>query len=63
MSLKGNQFKSNSFKQEESAKAGQKQTISREPKPKADLMPTFDLQNGRLFKIIGLFLLFSRFIS
>jgi S-DNA-T family DNA segregation ATPase FtsK/SpoIIIE len=55
MSLKGNQFKSNSFKQEEPAKAGQKQNVNRASRPKVDLMPTFDLQNGRLFKIIGLF--------
>jgi S-DNA-T family DNA segregation ATPase FtsK/SpoIIIE len=55
MSLKGNQFKSNSFKQEEPAKAGQKPNVSKAPRLKADLMPTFDLQNGRLLKIVGLF--------
>ncbi|MBB2144370.1 DNA translocase FtsK [Pedobacter sp. LMG 31464] len=56
MSVKGNQFRSNSFKQDtEPSKAGQKQTTSKAPRAKADILPSFDLQNGRLFKIIGLF--------
>jgi S-DNA-T family DNA segregation ATPase FtsK/SpoIIIE len=56
MSVKGNQFRSNSFKQDtEPSKAGQKQTTSKAPRAKADILPSFDLQNGRLVKIIGLF--------
>jgi S-DNA-T family DNA segregation ATPase FtsK/SpoIIIE len=56
MSVKGNSFKSNSFKQDtEPAKTGQRQTAARAPRAKVDLMPSFDLQNGRLVKIIGLF--------
>ena len=56
MSVKGNQFKSNSFKQEnEPTRPGQRQTTSRPAQPKPDLLPSFDLQNGRLIKIIGLF--------
>ncbi|RZL46739.1 MAG: DNA translocase FtsK [Pedobacter sp.] len=56
MPVKGNSFKSNSFKQEgEPARAGQKQTTTKAPRAKVDILPTFDLQNGRLFKIIGLF--------
>ncbi|TKC06528.1 DNA translocase FtsK [Pedobacter polaris] len=56
MPVKGNSFKSNSFKQEaEPTRAGQKQTTTKAPRAKIDLLPTFDLQNGRLFKIIGLF--------
>lgn len=52
MSVRGNQFKSNSFKQETDGKSGQK---NRHARPKADILPTFDLRNGRLVKIIGLF--------
>jgi S-DNA-T family DNA segregation ATPase FtsK/SpoIIIE len=55
MSVRGNQFKSNSFKQEEPTRASQKQTAAKSPRTKADLLPTFDLQNGRLIKIVGLF--------
>ncbi len=56
MSVRGNQFKSNSFKQEgESTRVGTKRPINKSPRPKVDLMPRFDFQNGRLIKIIGLF--------
>ncbi|MFA6275303.1 MAG: DNA translocase FtsK 4TM domain-containing protein [Pedobacter sp.] len=56
MSVKGNQFRSNSFKQDnEPSKVGQKQTTSKAPRARADILPSFDLQNGRLVKIIGLF--------
>lgn len=56
MSLKGNSFKSNSFKQEaEPTKVGQRQTTAKASRSKADILPSFDLQNGRLIKIIGLF--------
>ncbi|KQC01821.1 DNA translocase FtsK [Pedobacter sp. Hv1] len=56
MSVRGNQFKSNSFKQDsDPKKPGQRSAASKEPRAKADLLPTFDLQNGRLVKIIGLF--------
>lgn len=55
MPVRGNSFKSNSFKHDtESAKVGQKPTSNRAPRQKTDLMPTFDLQDGRLVKIIGL---------
>ena len=56
MAVKGNQFRSNSFKQEtEPTKAGQRQTTSRTSRVKADILPSFDLQNGRFIKIVGLF--------
>ena len=56
MPIKGNSFKSNLFKQDpDSDKAGQKQSASKTSRVKADLLPTLDLQNGRLVKIIGLF--------
>ncbi|WP_113653685.1 FtsK/SpoIIIE family DNA translocase [Pedobacter namyangjuensis] len=55
MSLRGNQFKGNSFRNEnESAKPGQKQTTSRASKVKEAYLPKFDLQDGRLVKIVGL---------
>ncbi len=56
MSVKGNSFKSNSFKQDnEPSKTGQRQGTVKTPRAKVDIMPSFDLQNGRLIKIIGLF--------
>ena len=55
MSVRGNSFKSNSFKQNsEPAKGGQKAS-PREPRIKPEYLPTFNLQDGRLVKIIGLF--------
>ncbi len=56
MPIKGNSFKSNSFKQDtDSDKVGQRQSTSKTSRIKADILPSFDLQNGRLIKIIGLF--------
>ena len=55
MSVRGNSFKSNSFKQNaETGKGGQK-TSPKEPRVKSEYLPTFNLQDGRLVKIIGLF--------
>lgn len=56
MPVKGNSFKSNSFKQEaEPSRGGQRQTASKAPRAKVDILPTLDFQNGRLIKIVGLF--------
>jgi DNA segregation ATPase FtsK/SpoIIIE, S-DNA-T family len=56
MPIKGNSFKSNSFKQEaEPARGGQKPTANKAPRAKVDILPTLDFQNGRLIKIVGLF--------
>jgi S-DNA-T family DNA segregation ATPase FtsK/SpoIIIE len=56
MSVRGNQFKSNSFKNDaEPIKGGAKRPLNKSPRAKVDLLPNFDLQNGRLIKIIGLF--------
>jgi S-DNA-T family DNA segregation ATPase FtsK/SpoIIIE len=55
MSIRGNSFKSNSFKQDAEPTKGARQTTSKPSRPKVDLMPNFDLQDGRLLKIIGLF--------
>ncbi|HEY0246110.1 MAG TPA: DNA translocase FtsK [Mucilaginibacter sp.] len=58
MPIKGNQFRSNNFKEENlprqsSAKAEKERVV----KPKTERMPVFDLQDGRIVKIIGLFFL------
>jgi S-DNA-T family DNA segregation ATPase FtsK/SpoIIIE len=56
MPVKGNSFKSNSFKQEaEPSRGGQKQITNKAPRAKVDILPTLDFQNGRLIKIVGLF--------
>ena len=56
MPIKGNSFKPNSFKQDtDSDKTGQRLSGSKTSRIKTDILPTFDLQNGRLIKIIGLF--------
>jgi S-DNA-T family DNA segregation ATPase FtsK/SpoIIIE len=54
MSVRGNQFKSNSFKKE----AGEREQVrsgARQPKEKLERMPVFDFSDGRFIKIIGLF--------
>src|ERR1700744_527985 len=58
MPIKGNQFKSNSFKEENLPKepTGRTERI-RTPKPKTERMPMFDLSDGRAAKIAGLFFL------
>src|SRR6187402_2244742 len=58
MPIKGNQFKTNNFKEENSPRQTSGKSESERPfKPKAEKMPSFDLQDGRLIKIIGLFFL------
>ncbi|MES2807968.1 MAG: DNA translocase FtsK 4TM domain-containing protein [Bacteroidota bacterium] len=58
MPVKGNQFKSNSFKEENQPRSSsEKSSRERSLKPKIDRMPSFDLADGRLVKIIGLFFL------
>src|SRR5690606_18640136 len=55
MSARGNSFKSNSFKQNtEPGKSGQR-SGPKEPRVKSEYLPTFNLQDGRAVKIIGLF--------
>jgi len=54
MSVRGNQFKSNSFKNESADKQSARPKTARTFKERPDIMPTFNLQNGRLVKIIGL---------
>ena len=58
MPIKGNQFKSNSLKDTDNAGTGpQKPGKERPAKQKAERMPMFDLKDGRLAKVIGLFFL------
>lgn len=56
MPVKGNQFRSNSFKDENQPKeSGKKPQRERQTKPQAERLPMFDLRDGRLIKILGLF--------
>ncbi|MDB5004142.1 MAG: translocase FtsK [Mucilaginibacter sp.] len=58
MPVKGNQFKSNSFKEENLPRqSSEKGSRERPVKPKVERMPVFDLQDGRVVKILGLFFL------
>jgi DNA segregation ATPase FtsK/SpoIIIE, S-DNA-T family len=57
MPVKGNQFKSNSFKEDNEPRQTTKSEKEKYVKPKVPKMPTFDLNNGRLVKVVGLFFL------
>ncbi|MFD0767066.1 DNA translocase FtsK 4TM domain-containing protein [Mucilaginibacter lutimaris] len=65
MPIKGNQFKSNSFREEpqagksgsRSSQGSAKQERERPVKQLAERMPLFDLRDGRIIKIAGLFCL------
>ncbi|WP_285008840.1 FtsK/SpoIIIE family DNA translocase [Pedobacter faecalis] len=60
MAVRGNQFKSNSFKNEAVDKQSVRSGGTRRTTEKRDILPTLDLQDGRLVKIIGLvFIIFS----
>lgn len=54
MPVKGNQFRSNSFRGEDAPKAAGKGRLLKE---KAEALPTFTFNNGRAIKIAGLFFL------
>ncbi|MEJ5961060.1 DNA translocase FtsK [Pedobacter immunditicola] len=54
MALKGNQFKSNSFKNESGGKSGARSS-SNSPRDRFEYLPHFDFQHGRFIKILGLF--------
>jgi len=54
MSSRGNQFKSNSFREESRPKSARGEYV---PKEKTEVLPKFNFNDGRLVKIIGLFLL------
>jgi S-DNA-T family DNA segregation ATPase FtsK/SpoIIIE len=56
MAVKGNQFRSNSFK--EDIASGPSSTKAERPlKQKVEAMPSFDLKDGRITKVAGLFCL------
>ncbi|MFD2871047.1 DNA translocase FtsK 4TM domain-containing protein [Mucilaginibacter ximonensis] len=59
MPVKGNQFKSNTFREENLPRdSSDKRSKERVPKPKPERgMPAFNLQDGRAIKIAGLFFL------
>ncbi|WP_432714418.1 DNA translocase FtsK 4TM domain-containing protein [Pedobacter sp.] len=54
MALKGNQFKSNSFKNDSIDGAGARSS-AKPQKERFEYMPRFDFQDGRFIKILGLF--------
>ncbi|HMI02322.1 MAG TPA: DNA translocase FtsK 4TM domain-containing protein, partial [Pedobacter sp.] len=63
MSVRGNQFKSNSFRNESSDKPGQKQAGARKFKEQQEVMPKLDLKDGRIVKIAGLvFIILSLYL-
>lgn len=63
MSVRGNQFKSNSFRNESSDKPGQKAAGARKFKEQQDVMPKLDLKDGRIVKITGLvFIILSLYL-
>lgn len=55
MSVRGNQFKSNSFKNDQADKQGSRSQDPKKFRERPDLFPRLDFQNGRAVKIIGLF--------
>jgi DNA segregation ATPase FtsK/SpoIIIE, S-DNA-T family len=58
MPIKGNQFKSNSFREENPPRQpSEKGAKVRSSRPVGDRMPVFNLQDGRIIKIAGLFFL------
>ena len=54
MALKGNQFKSNSFKDPSGEKQGARPT-GKASRDRFEYLPRFDFQDGRFIKIVGLF--------
>jgi len=54
MPVRGNQFKSNSFREEPRPKPARGESVPRE---KSEVLPKFTFKDGRLVKIVGLFFL------
>jgi S-DNA-T family DNA segregation ATPase FtsK/SpoIIIE len=55
MPVKGNQFKTNSFKEDNQPRQTTKSEKERPVRPKSRRLPVFDWNNGRFVKITGLF--------
>ena len=56
MPVKGNQFRSNSFRGEQGTKAPARERVVKE-REKAEVLPRFVFNDGRILKIVGLFFL------
>ncbi|MGQ7855140.1 DNA translocase FtsK 4TM domain-containing protein [Pedobacter sp. WC2501] len=55
MSVRGNQFKTNTFRDKGAESAPGRSSSGRQPKEKREFLPSFDLADGRAVKIVGLF--------
>jgi S-DNA-T family DNA segregation ATPase FtsK/SpoIIIE len=55
MSVRGNQFKTNTFRDKGAESAPGRSSSARQPKEKREFLPSFDLADGRAVKIVGLF--------
>ncbi len=55
MAVRGNQFKTNTFRDKGAENASGRPSFNRQPKERRDYLPNFDLQDGRAIKIVGLF--------
>jgi len=55
MSVRGNQFKTNTFRDKGAESAPGRPSSGRQPKEKREFLPRFDLADGRAIKIVGLF--------
>ncbi|NTE05695.1 DNA translocase FtsK [Agrobacterium tumefaciens] len=55
MAVRGNQFKTNTFRDKGAENASGRSSFNRQPKEKREYLPNFDLQDGRAIKIAGLF--------
>ncbi|WP_029283829.1 DNA translocase FtsK [Pedobacter sp. R20-19] len=55
MAVRGNQFKTNTFRDKGAENASGRSSFNRQPKERREYLPNFDLQDGRAVKIAGLF--------
>ncbi|KQM78633.1 cell division protein FtsK [Pedobacter sp. Leaf216] len=55
MSVRGNQFKTNTFRDKGAESAPGRSSSGRQAKEKREFLPSFDLADGRAIKIVGLF--------
>lgn len=55
MSVRGNQFKTNTFRDKGAEGTTSRPSAGRQPKEKREFLPRFDLADGRAIKIVGLF--------
>src|SRR4051812_911329 len=55
MAVRGNQFKTNTFRDKGAENAPGRASSGRQAKEKREYLPSFDLQDGRAIKIVGLF--------